>query len=70
MAPQPDAVLRDRSPTDSPSYALRADLADRLARHRRATRDGGQSPEPMSTTLGRPIAIPLWPEGATPDVAA
>ncbi|WP_419896715.1 hypothetical protein [Roseomonas sp. USHLN139] len=31
-----DAALKSRSPADSPSYALRRDLAERLATHRGA----------------------------------
>jgi hypothetical protein len=66
MAPQPDASLRDRSPIDSPSYALRADLADRLAVYRHAAREGGRAVDALSQPSPRQAGAPLRPEGATP----
>lgn len=41
MVPSGTTFLKDRSNPDSPSYALRAALAERLAAHRAKARDAG-----------------------------
>lgn len=52
-------VLRDRSALDSPSYALRAALAERLAAHRMAVREAGNRLGLMLKSTG--AALPPAP---------